>query len=142
MKDVNARSSEEQANGSGREFDVGYRKPPKHNQFKPGQTGNPRGRPKGAKNEATILRELLDVKKLEVRERGRTRAVTVREGILLRVIEDALKGSTKSAAFILNRYGLMVSGEIQHAELTGDDQAVLEAFVTRLKANPSEGDVS
>jgi len=77
-----------------------------------------------------------------VRERGRTRAVTVREAILLRVIEDALKGSTKSAAFILNRYGLMVSGEIQHAELTGDDQAVLEAFLTRVKPNPSEGDVS
>ena len=141
MEDLKTRSSQEQANGSGREYGVGYRKPPKHRQFKPGQTGNPRGRPKGAKNEATILRELLDVKKLEVRERGRARAVTVREAILLPVIEDALKGSTKSAAFILNRYGLMVSGEIQHAELTGDDQAVLEAFVTRLKANPSEGDV-
>jgi hypothetical protein len=142
MTDLKARSSQAQANGSGREYDVGYRKLPKLKQFKPGQTGNPTGRPKGAKNEATILRELLDHKKLEVRERGRTRAVTVREAILLRVIEDALKGNTKSAAFILNRYGLMVSGEIQQAELTGDDQAVLEAFMTRLQATPSEGDVS
>ena len=142
MKDLKARSSQEQANGAGREYEVGYRKPPKHNQFKPGQSGYPSGRPKGSKNEATILRELLDGKKLEIRERGRTRKVTVREAILLRVIEDALKGNTKSAAFILNRYGLMVSGEIQQAELTGDDQAVLEAFVARLKVNPSEGDVS
>src|SRR5262245_24250666 len=134
MKDLNARSSQEQAKGTAREYDVGYRKPPKHKQFKPGQCGNPRGRPKGARNEATILCELLDHKKLEVREKGRARAVTVREGILLRVIEDALKGNTKSAAFILNRYALMVSGEIQQAELTGDDQAVLEAFLTRLKA--------
>jgi hypothetical protein len=142
MTDLKARSFQAQANGAGREYDVGYRKPPKHKQFRPGQTGNPRGRPKGTKNEATILRELLDHKKLEVREKGRARAVTVREAILLRVIEDALKGSTKSAAFILNRYGLMVSGEIQQAELTGDDQAVLDAFLTRLKANPSKGDVS
>jgi len=142
MKDLKARSSQEQAKGTGREYEVGYRKPPKHKQFKPGQSGYPRGRPKGSKNEATILRELLDGKKLEIRERGRTRKVTVREAILLRVIEDALKGNTKSAAFILNRYGLMVSGEIQQAELTGDDQAVLEAFMTRLKANTSEGDVS
>jgi hypothetical protein len=136
MTDPKARSSQAQANGSGREYDVGYRKPPKHKQFKPGQSGYPRGRPKGAKNEATILRELLDHKKLQVRERGRTRAVTVREAILLRVIEDALKGNTKSAAFILNRYGLIVSGEIQETELTGDDQAVLKAFMARLKSDP------
>jgi hypothetical protein len=52
MKDLKMRSSPEQA--SGREYDVGYRKPPKHKQFKLGQSGNPRGRPKGSKNESTI----------------------------------------------------------------------------------------
>jgi hypothetical protein len=28
--------------------EVGYGKPPKHGQFKPGKSGNPRGRPRGA----------------------------------------------------------------------------------------------
>ena len=28
------------------DYDVGYRKPPKQGQFKKGETGNPRGRPK------------------------------------------------------------------------------------------------
>ncbi len=27
------------------DYEVGYRKPPKHSRFKPGQSGNPRGRP-------------------------------------------------------------------------------------------------
>ena len=39
--------------------DVGYGKPPKANQFKPGKSGNPKGRPKGARSEATMLVELL-----------------------------------------------------------------------------------
>ena len=28
------------------EYPVGYRKTPKHTQFKPGQSGNPKGRPR------------------------------------------------------------------------------------------------
>ena len=40
--------------------DVGYGKPPRSRRFKPGQSGNPKGRPKGAKNRDTILRELLN----------------------------------------------------------------------------------
>jgi hypothetical protein len=39
---------------------VGYRRPPRNRQFKPGQSGNPTGRPKGAKNFATALAEELD----------------------------------------------------------------------------------
>ena len=31
-------------------YEVGYAKPPAATRFKPGQSGNPRGRPKGAKN--------------------------------------------------------------------------------------------
>lgn len=33
-------------------YEVGYGKPPQDSRFKPGQSGNPKGRPKGAKNKA------------------------------------------------------------------------------------------
>ena len=36
-----------------------YKQPPKETQFKPGETGNPNGRPKGRKNIKTMLTELL-----------------------------------------------------------------------------------
>src|SRR2546423_2320441 len=67
--------------GKGSVDEVGYGSPPQAHQFKPGQSGNPRGRPKGAKNEATILRELLN-RKIQIREGGRTRKITVLEAIL------------------------------------------------------------
>ena len=34
-------------------YDIGYRKPPKSTQFKPGTSGNLKGRPKGAKNKVS-----------------------------------------------------------------------------------------
>lgn len=37
---------------------VGYGNPPRHSQFKPGVSGNPKGRPKGSKNVATIVHEI------------------------------------------------------------------------------------
>lgn len=113
--------------------DVGYGHPPRAHQFKSGQSGNPKGRPKGVKNEATILYELLH-RKIPIREGGRTRKITVLEAILLRFTEDSLKGNTKSAAFLLNRHGTLLSGEPQRPDISEDDQEILEAFAQRLIA--------
>ena len=39
-------------------YEVGYGKPPKETRFRKGQSGNPKGRPKGAKNKAPALNGL------------------------------------------------------------------------------------
>jgi hypothetical protein len=124
---------------SARPARVGYGRPPEH-QFRPGVSGNPRGRPRGAKNESTILREIL-ARKIAHRMGGRVRKITVLEGILLRITDDSLRGNIKSAAFVLNRYAAMVSGELQVQDLSDDDRQVLEAFARRLQAgHASEGE--
>jgi hypothetical protein len=99
-----------------RPHEIGYRKPPRAYQFKPGKSGNPRGRPKGSKNEITILRHLLN-RRIEIHERGRARKITVLEAILLRFSEDALRGNTRTAAFLLDRYAGGQAGEPQSAEI-------------------------
>ena len=44
------------------EYEVGYGKPPKHTRFRKGQSGNLRGRPKGAPNVQTEMKRLLAAK--------------------------------------------------------------------------------
>jgi hypothetical protein len=124
---------------TGGEDDVGYGKPPRAHQFKPGKSGNPKGRPKGVKNEGTILRELLQ-QKISLNERGKARRITIHEGIFRRIIEDCLRGNTKSAAFLLNRHHAMTSGEPMDSGLSEDDEAVLEAYLQKYqpKLNPKE----
>ncbi|RXG85154.1 DUF5681 domain-containing protein [Bradyrhizobium zhanjiangense] len=113
---------------------VGYGRPPREHQFKPGQSGNKNGRPKGSKNEATIINELLN-RKIDIRQNGRLRKITVLEGILTRFADDALKGKDKSAAFLLNRKQLIESSEQPATPLLDiDDRKVLEFYAAQLCA--------
>jgi hypothetical protein len=113
------------------EDDIGYGHPPRENRFKPGVSGNPRGRPKGRKNEATMLTELL-FQKVLVRERGRERRITLYEAMLRRFAEDSLKGNIKAAAFLFGRFAAVSSDPAAASDLTDDDQAVLQAFAEEI----------
>ena len=128
---------------TGRTSDVGYGRPPREHQFKPGQSGNKRGRPKGSKNEATILSEVLG-RRVDIREKGRTRKITVREAIYLKFAEKALTGDPKAASFLLNRDQIVESSGLPAAEILDmDDQKALEFFKQELEErlkNKEEGD--
>lgn len=114
--------------------EVGYCRPPKEHQFKSGKSGNPKGRPKGARNEATILRGIFN-RRIEVREGGRARKMSVLEAMFLRFTEDALKGNAKAAIFLLNRYRLTEGTAAEADQFDQDDREVLDAFARRLEAD-------
>src|SRR6516164_11142205 len=57
------------------DYEVGYRKPPRHTRFNKGQSGNPKGRPGGAKNLSTLLSEALN-EPVIVAENGGRRTIS------------------------------------------------------------------
>jgi hypothetical protein len=78
-----------------RNYEVGRGKPPKDSQFKKGQSGNPRGRPCGAKNMATLVGEALD-EKVTVTDNGRRRKVSKREIIATQLVNRSAQADLKA----------------------------------------------
>ncbi len=78
-------------------YEIGYRKPPKRTRFKPGQSGNPRGRPRGQRNFGTAVRDAAN-RKITMREGDRTRNVSKMDGIIEVTLNKALKGDFKAVA--------------------------------------------
>ncbi|MEQ9015743.1 MAG: DUF5681 domain-containing protein [Marinovum algicola] len=114
------------------DYDVGYGKPPLHSRFKPGQSGNPRGRPKGVANFKTDVAETLKAP-VPVKTNGRTRTVSTQRALLLRLREKALKGDRHALDFLLT-LAQAQSGDALAAEavpLTPDDAAILDDLVAR-----------
>ena len=84
-------------------YRVGYKRPPVATQFKPGQSGNPRGRPKGTLNLKTDLESELKLPVI-VRENGREIKVSRQRGTVKVLIERALKGDLRAMGILI---GLM-----------------------------------
>jgi hypothetical protein len=110
-------------------YRVGKNRPPPEHRWKPGQSGNTKGRPKGRKNSATITREILD-RRLQVPVNGQMRMVTVRELMLTRFAETGLKGDTKSASFLLQRDDAADADATQKQdETTPEDREIIDAYL-------------
>ena len=82
------------------DYMVGYGKPPRHTRFKKGQSGNPKGRPQGAKNSATLLNEALS-EPVVVIENGRRKTITKKQAILKQIVNKAASGDHRSIQLLL-----------------------------------------
>jgi hypothetical protein len=115
-------------------YEVGYGKPPLHTRVKPGQVLNPRGRPKGQRNVATVLRKALN-ERTKIREGDRTRSVTKLNALILKMINDSHAKEKVQANLIglMRAVGLIDVAEEspQQAPLTGNDAAVIAEYFER-----------
>ena len=82
-----------------KQYDVGYGKPPKSTQFKPGQSGNPKGRTKGSKNGiyTYIQRELNSSITLTDGSK-----ITKEQGFARQLTNKALRGDIQSQKLLFN----------------------------------------
>jgi hypothetical protein len=92
--------SGEQATPKGN-YEVGYGRPPAHSRFQPGQSGNPRGRPKGRRNLNTELREVM-TQKFTMRSGDTVHSLSLPAAAAFKHGEKAAKGDARSASIVLN----------------------------------------
>lgn len=128
-----------------RNYEVGYRKPPKHTRFKPGQSGNPKGRKPGSRNVMTLLEQIL-FDTVKVRENGKVRHVPAIQACLINVRNQALKGDPKAMDRLFKLTSLYHSAQPEPANATTPDAvdpamdlALLQELERMLRDDPANG---
>lgn len=120
-----------------REYEVGYRRPPKRTQFKKGQSGNPKGRPKGARGLDTMIIEELKAK-IIVSENGRSKKLKKAEAIVKQVVNKALTGDHKAISQVLtvsqrHEEKLAAKAKPILETLPEEDQQVMQSLLARMQ---------
>jgi len=117
-------------------YAVGYGKPPIGSRFKPGQTGNAKGRPKGHKNLKTLIRQAMTAR-ISVQEGSSNRQVSKIEGVVLRQLQNALKGNDRSAMAVIKmalQLGFLddvADGRQAEDALSPTDERILKELMAR-----------
>ena len=109
---------------------VGYGRPPQHSRFRPGQSGNPRGRPKGKRNMASLLSDVL-IQPVTITANGKRKRVSSETAMLLRLRERALGGDLKAVQMLLSlRAAHLPDAEVavDHRSMSAEDIAILVGF--------------
>lgn len=120
-------------------YEIGYRRPPVSGQFKKGQSGNPKGRPKGTRNFVTLLNQELS-QSIVVNENGKKKTITRLQAMVKRIVAGALQGDQKALLTlveILRRTGQFEEPDVS-AVLPEDYEAILEAYVARRQKTPAK----
>jgi Family of unknown function (DUF5681) len=103
--------------------------------FKPGMTGNPKGRPKDAKGFATTLQDELK-RPVTVTEDGRRKKITKREAVAKQLVNKAAAGDPKAIPILLNAtrpYETdIAAGSIQSETMSEEDRLVMENIIKRI----------
>lgn len=121
-----------------REYELGYKKPPKGTQFKPGQSGNPKGRPKGSKAFPTLVLEELKAW-IAVTEGGVTKRMSKAQAIVKQLISRAIKGDLRATALIsaLSRIAI-ADPSAADTPLSSEEQEILDAIYGQQRRRRNE----
>jgi len=116
-------------------YDIGYGRPPRHAQFRPGQSGNPRGRSRGSRNLRSDLEDELN-QRIVVTTQGKKRSISRQQALVKTLVTRALQADGKSVNALL---GLMLrllplsDDQAVEVDLSESDKAILEAYEKRVR---------
>jgi hypothetical protein len=104
------------------EYEVGFGKPPAVTRFKKGRSGNPKGRPKGTLNMATVLARTLR-EKVVINENGQRKIITKLEAAVKQLVNKAASGDLRALRHLAD---LVASAEERAAQAPAADTPMSE----------------
>jgi hypothetical protein len=121
-------------------YKVGPGRPPKEHQFKPGQSGNPKGRKRKPRSLAPDLRRLFEQalnEKVTLKQGDRERILTMGEAGIKQLMAQFAKGDRHARRDVFDyaeKLGIdLISGHRQEFEegLGSNHQEILDAYFAR-----------
>ena len=117
---------------------MGYGKPPEKHRFEPGTSGNPKGRPRGSKNQKTTINEYLNAR-VKVNTGKGVKHVPRYEAWIMRLVQDGDKGNWKAVEKLLALH-LKFNGDsasrrksrLPVPELSASERDILEEHERRI----------
>src|ERR1700674_3029138 len=112
---------------------VGYKNPPAASRFKPGPSGNPKGRPKGVCNFKDDLRDELGGV-IVVTDGNVERTISRQRAFIKALVDQAVAGDLRAATILATLCTRTMGADTEEeaeAPLPPDDRAILEKFVAR-----------
>ena len=120
------------------DYEVGYGKPPRQGQFQPGQSGNPRGRPKGSRGLKTDLHAEL-VSKMTIQINGQPITATKQQLMVKTLATRAASGDVRAIKalidLVMQVFGAEDRGE-GRKQLSAQDQQIFDEVIGQ-RAMPS-----
>ena len=124
------------------EATVGYGRPPKQTRFQKGRSGNPRGRPKGALNLATVLARTLQ-EPVVITEQGRKKTITKFDAAVKQLVNKAASGEARAIAqlfpLVQGVENQVDSQDPAAQSLPEADQQVMARILRRLTRQMQQG---
>lgn len=120
-------------------YEVGFAKPPKEHRFKPGNSGNRKGRPPGTVKLATIMSKIVQEPRA-VSIGGRKTSMSTLEVMIRKNAEKAIGGDTKAFntfVDLLSQHNPELLAEVTKRSIDEDDLALLQDYASRQIPKPT-----
>lgn len=123
-----------------RDYEVGYGRPPKRTQFKPGKSGNPTGRKRKPPSVRDQARKAM-ARRISITEDGKVKNFAIQEIMLRNIANKAAKGDL-SAAKLMSTWAtapeFAETDVVENSSLSADEQLIFNEIMEELKSSGGE----